>query len=335
MALPKAIQRQAEMAQQIDAQIAQEAGTPATSQAPVPVSDDPSMQLQAAPEAQQAAPAPAPTESKPDAAPRVEQDDVWKRRYDSLRGKYDAEVPQLHSQLRAQGEQLQAIAQQLQEVKAKTPTEQEKPLVTTEDETAFGPDLVDLIRRVSRTEFAAGIEKLMPVLTSKIDTVEKSVSTVSARQQADAEGKFWARLNKLVPDWQEMNVDQQFLSWLASINPVVNVPYQSILVAAQQALNADQVAAVFDEFKRIHGGKKPTPPTTDQASQTDQELESLVSPSTSRSNTPAPQGDKRIWSGKDYAAAYDPRLRNTKSKEEIAKLQAAADLAVAEGRIQW
>jgi hypothetical protein len=330
MALPKAIQQQAELAEQLDAQIAAQTGQPpeqvsADAQAPV-----------ATTEAQApAAPAQPAVEANPDAQPSGDEG-KWERRYRSLQGKYDSEVPQLHSQLRAQGEQLQVVLQELQALRATKPVEPEKPLVSKEDETAFGADLIDLIRRVSAAQFEQLAARVMGKYEQQLQQMTDRVGTMAQVQNKTAEQRFWEDIAKDVPDWKDINSDPDFLEWLATIHPLVGAQYQAILANAQQQLNAQQVVAVFNEWKKLSGAQQTTT-ASDQADQTRRELESLAAPATSRATQPAaaPQSDKRIWTGAEYAAAYDPRAAKSKPIAEVEALRKAADLAVAEGRVRW
>ena len=287
-------------------------------------------------------------ESKSDAPANGESADVWKNRYASLQGKYNAEVPQLHSQLRAQAEQLQTVLAQVQELRNAKPTEPAKPLVTTEDETAFGPDLVDLIRRGARAEVQSAVSELLPQLDARIAEISRQLGTVTERQVSTAEQQFWTDFAKLVPDWQQLNADQRFLDWLQTADPILNVPYQAALNKAQADLNPRQAAAIFNAFKLAHGiattqqsAPQQAAPGNTETAQADpirEELESLVSPVThSAKAVPAAQAaaTKRIWTGQEYAQAYDPRLRHSRTPEELKNLQAEADLAVAENRVRW
>ncbi len=333
MALPKAVQQQAELAEQFDQQIAA-----AQAQAPAESAAAPAeTPAAAATEVQTpSAPTQPAVEVKPDAQSKGD-DGVWERRYRSLQGKYDSEVPSLHSQLRAQAEQLQSMAQRLQAMETAKPTEPETPLVSKDDETAFGADLIDLIRRVSTAQFQQLAATVTGKLEEKLKEIDTRVGNVSQVQAKSEEQKFWDAIDKGVPDWREINENQDFLTWLSAVDPLVGARYQDILVNAQQNLNAKQVIAVFEAWKK-HAGVTPaaaTQPT--QADQTRQELESLAAPTSSRSTQPAaqPKTDSRIWTGAEYAQAYDPRLAKSKSVAEVEALRKAADLAVTENRVRW
>ncbi len=340
--LPQPIQREAERAAAIEAQLMGQ-GQPTP-----PVSADPGIPPAAAgqtPAAVQPDQPPVPAEPKQVSQPQGESAEVWQRRYQSLKGKYDAEVPQLHSQLRAQGEQLQALSSKLQELeKGTTKTDPETPVVTKEDETAFGADLIDLIRRISTGEVQRAGRDILSRIETKLAEIDGKVGTVSQTQAVTAEQQFWSDLTRAVPDWQPINDDPAFHEWLKGVNPLAGATYQQLLTFAQQRLSVPQVKAIFDAFKQAtgmapQGNAEPAPSAQapSQADQTRQELESLAAPSTSRgASTPASGAeDKRIWSGKEYAAAYDPRLARSKSEQEVAALRAAADKAVAEGRVRW
>lgn len=323
MELPKAIQAQLDEAAEIEKQLTQPEtqGTEPTDTEPVA---DP-------------APEPAPEvvpQSEPASEPKQEvPEETWERRFKTLAGKYEAETPRLHQQIRDLQAQLQSQAETLIELKSRPEPAPEpvKPLVTSDDEESFGADLVNLMRRVASeaTNSVADRMARLEAAASQINTLQQKVTEVSTSQAQTAEERFYAKITEAVPDWQEVDKDERWLAWLAEYDPVVGGPRQNALNAAGETLDAGRVAALFNQWKALT-----VVPQQQAAVQTQAELQRQVAPSKSKATTATPVTEK-IWSTDEYERAFDPRLRATMSVDEVTKLQAEADRAAAEGRVRW
>lgn len=323
MELPKAIQAQLDEAAEIEKQLTQPE-TQGTEQTDTEQVADP-------------APEPAPEvvpQSEPASEPKQEiAEETWKRRFETLAGKYEAETPRLHQQIRDLQTQIESQAKALQEVQSRPAPAPEpvKPLVTSDDEESFGADLVNLMRRVA-TEATNSVADRMARLeaaASQINTLQQKVSEVSTSQAQTAEERFYAKITEAVPDWQEVDKDERWLAWLAEYDPVVGGPRQNALNVAGEALDANRVAALFNQWKALN-----VVPQQQAAAQTQAELQRQVAPSKSKATTAKPATEK-TWSADEYERAFDPRLKATMSNDEVAKLQAEADRAAAEGRVRW
>ena len=64
-------------------------------------------------------------------------------------------------------------------------------------------------------------------------------------------------------------------------------------------------------------------------------LNAQVAPSSSRASAPNPGAGKRTWTSAEYAAALDHRNLHRMSREEYDAQIAEAELALAEGRVQF
>jgi len=105
---------------------------------------------------QDPAPTPAPSEpaatapAAPAATPS-EGDEKWEARYKTLHGKYNAEVPRLHSALKERDSKLNSLTEEVEALKQALAKPKES-LVKPEEVNEFGEPLVDLIRRAAREE---------------------------------------------------------------------------------------------------------------------------------------------------------------------------------------
>ncbi len=322
MALPKPIQDQLDEAERIQRQLAEQAAAPTQV-----VQTDP-------PPAANAGPDPAPTPESAattPAAPVDPEQDNWRQRYETMRGKYEAEVPRMMEQMRLQTAQLQQLTTQLDSLRQAppAPAQPEQPLVTRKDEDTFGADLVDMARRVSREEardLGKRLEKIEAILKNVAPKVER-VKQVEAEVAQSREDRFWSEIEKEVSDWQEINSDQRWLSWLKEYDPIAGQPRQQSLAVAQSALDFRRVIGMFKLFKSTITPAQP-------AGKPKTELARQVAPARNATATAAPQA-QRTYTGADYAHWHDPRRANDSDVAEVAAMKAELDKAYVEGRIQW
>lgn len=316
MALPKQVQRQVEEAELIEQQLA---GTLPQEDTPDPPPADPP-------------PAEPPVAAAPEPTPPAEPvDDGWQKRYETLQGKYNAEVTRLHEANKATSAQLQALMQQLTQLQQHRPPEPpkapEKPLVTGQDDEKFGSDLIDAMRRVSREEGRA-LEKRLQAMEELVRSVAPQVQRVERveTQVAQAlEDRFWSEIMTEVPDWEAINADQRWLSWLTEYDPVAGTTRQGALEAAQKALDHRRVAGLFKLFKATF---KPA------GNQVKTELARQVAPAKSSKTTVQPQGVK-VYTGQEYNYWLDPRRIHDTDNARLQAMIAEIERAFAENRIQW
>lgn len=313
--LPKAVQQQLDEAEQILS-----ASPPAEPVEPAP--DEPQPQPQPQPAEPQ--PAPQPAEPSQDAA-------YWRARFETLQGKYNAEVPRLAQTLQ---EQQQALAQMRMAIEAQrqapSATPQPVSLVTEKDDEKFGADLVDLMRRVAREERRAveqalgRVEQLIRQVAPQLERVKQ----VEQKVDSTREGQFYSELAREVPDWETVNKDPRWLEWLTEYDPVAGKHRQQSLDEAAAAFDARRVSAMFKLFKAT----LPAAPTP--KAQAKSELARQVAPSRSATTSVTPQGEK-TYSGADYTYWTDYRRIHDTPKEVLEAKLAEMERALAEGRIKF
>lgn len=315
MSLPKAIQQQVENA---DAMVAQMNGQTLPGEtAPDPSNLDNT--LPADPTTQQVSPEPKPTEVP---------EETWQAKFFTLKGKYDAEVPRLHAQLRELNTQVQQLITEAA-VRAQTPTptpEPAKTLITEQDKEAFGSDLLDLIDRATEAK-VSGFRDREAKLQQEIAELKGQVGRVGETIGSSSKEMFLERLAKQVPDWEAMNTDQGFLTWLAEVDPVYGFARQVALNSAYEALDANRTAAVFKQYKALTApANQPSKPN----------LQSQVAPTRSRTS-PAPAnsaGDKRTFTQGEIAQFYDQWRRGFIDEAEAVRIEQEIAAATTEGRIR-
>jgi len=263
----------------------------------------------------------------PPEAPPAREDtvDYWKSRFETLRGKFDAEVPALHHQLKEQAAQLKQLAENQQ----KKPDAADEPLVTDKDRDEFGSDYVDFVEKLSTRVAQSAVAQAVAELRKEFGVVQDRVGQVAERVVMSESEKFWSGVLTLVPEWKQIDADQRWFDWLDTSPDFSEETYREIAGKAIAKGNAQKIAALVKKWKEELGLSTPAP-----AAEPKPDLSSQVAPSTSRASAPPPPGQK-IWSKAEYESAYDPRNVSRYGVQKAGELIAAADQAVADGRVRW
>ena len=317
MSLPKAIQQQVDAA---DAMVAQINGQPPNGD-PAPNPDpEPAPNPVVEPQAKTVSPEPQPQ-------PAVSEE-TWQAKFFTLKGKYDAEVPRLHAQVKELNTQVQQLlADAAAKAQAPTPApEPAKSLITEQDKEAFGTDLIDLIERATEAKIA-GFRDRESKLQAEIADLKGKLGRVDETVGTSSKELFLDRLGKQVPDWESINVDPGFLNWLAEVDPVYGIPKQVALNSAYEALDAGRTAAIFKQYKAsVAPAQPPNKPN----------LQSQVAPTRSRTS-PAPAnsaGDKRFFTQGEIAQFYDEWRRGLIDDADAVRIEQEIASASVEGRIR-
>ena len=322
MALPQAIERQAAEAEQLQASIYGSQAESTEVDQPVPVVVTPASPKNTASVVEMPVVAePVQVEPKEDVA-------YWKKRFETVQGKLNAEMPQLHQQLREQGEQLKDLSNQLSE-KA-TPAEAAPSLVTQKDLDDYGEDLIDTVRRTS-TEMAKQVFAAeRAALEKRFGAVESQMGQVGRQVERTAVETFWGDVTKLTPDWATVDKNPTWIDWLDSSPDYADVTYRSLAGQAIQRGDPQKIAKLVETWKRETGqtqsagtSRRPQP-----------NLSGQQAPSTVRSGGSTPV-TALTYSRAEYEALYDVRNPRRYGDKKAEEMIAEADLAVAENRVRW
>lgn len=259
-----------------------------------------------------------------------------KQKFEVLQGKYNAEVPRLHAELRevrallaAAQAQISALQNQPPSAPVQGKTGDSDVLKKVRDE--FGDELADgllaLIESKSEEKAAKIRQEFAPIA--------ERVNTVETRQVMSAGQRFLEDLRKEVPKFDQLNGTgngdghPEFLTWLGSFEPYAGKTYQTLLEDAHSALDVQRAARII---KAWPGYAAYTAPPAAPA--LNPQVESLIDPGPSRPNT-QPTAQKPTYTQEMIKVFYDEVRRGlwrTKEKERAAK---DADIALAskEGRI--
>jgi len=202
------------------------------------------------------APEPAPeqaTPKTPTEAPRAVErsetkevsDESWERRYHSMKGRFDRSQEQIKD-LASQVQNLQGViaTMQMQAPSSPLPEIQVEKLITEDEARDYGEDFLKVVGKKAKEELAPIIKGY----EAKISELEKKLQGVNSVVAQDSHSKLMETLDEKLPDWRDLNTNEEFLSWLRLPDPFSGVIRHEMLKAAYAAGNASRVLAFFNGF---------------------------------------------------------------------------------------
>lgn len=308
MALPDQIRKQSEAVQKLYEELNTDPEAPPQGEGEQSDPPEPTQE----PQASDAGEAPPNGQEKetPEPKKQVNPDAIegegFEQKYRTLQGMYNREVPRLLSQNRELGqrlnqmEQLLANMQEQQKSEPQPTAENTKPLVSDAEIEEYGPETVDLFRRLSRQETLPYIQKIAELEGTIKDlktSVVPQVENVVQRERQTTQERFWADIDQAVPDWREINNNQDFHTWLLEYDPMYGSTRQELLEQAQSQFNSQRVVSFFETWKRMnptHGQEQKA-----ENSSSREELEKQVSPGKSRSASVPTTSEGRTYTPED------------------------------------
>lgn len=339
MALPEQIRKQSEAVQELYKQLNSEVektgeAKASADESPAPVEQRPADETTAT---NDAAPSSV-DEQKTDDSKASEE--TLLQKYKTLQGMYNAEVPRLHSQNKELSQRVQHMEQLLasissQQTRASQPIQQLPKLVSDKDVEEYG-ESIDVMRKVTREELgsvAQRIAQLEGLLSQFQTSVVPQVQAVAQKQAVSAEQMFWADLTKNVPNWREVNDNQEFHSWLLEVDPLTGISRQTYLEDAQRMMDAGRVANFFRAWLEDTGQANVA---QNKGRASSSELEKQVAPGRTKSSGNPQSNKAKVYTPQDIQKFFsDVRQGKYKGREqERDRLERDIFAAQRENRIQ-
>ncbi len=243
--LPAAVRAAAAKSDQIfnAMKASQEVTAESNGQAPEAPQNDgqpPLTAQQPEPEAQSEAPREA---EKP--AEKADDDSTWERRYNSMKGRFD----RAQTQLKDMSEQVQNLhgviaTMQVQATSAPLPQLKAERLITEDEERDYGEDFLKVVGKKAKEE----IVPFMEAQAQKIAELEKKLQGVNSVMVQDTHSKLMSSLDDKLPNWRDLNTNEEFLTWLKLPDPFSGAIRHDMLKAAYAAGNSSRVLAFFNGF---------------------------------------------------------------------------------------
>jgi hypothetical protein len=280
------------------------------------------------PAAEVVEPAPAVT-PEPTPAP---VSDPFEQKYKVLQGKFDAEVPRLHAQLKDRDTMLQQMSDRLAALEKKPePETTAEALVTEKDAEDFGADLVDMARRAAREEFKSESKALLTAIDKRFEALQVNLGAIQKQVVESESDKFWGRVQAMVPDWASVDADPSWVEFLDMRIPGTRKTRRQEAAEAIAAGDPEPIKELVDLWRPPVAANK----QAEQKQQNQKDLQRQVAPSTAKSSAPAPNAANRLWLGPEYEAAFSQKTAQTLAPDALATLQAEANAALNEGRVRW
>ena len=277
--------------------------------------------------------APAPVSDPPAApAPAQSEEDAWKQRFNTLQGKYNAEVPRLNKEIGLLRDQLNASTARIEALVA-AQTASSSKLVTDKDLEAFGPDLVDLVKRQATEVARVEANTKMSEVQQENATLKSQLNEVAERQGLNDRARYETDLASFVPDWKAINTDPSFLTWVAETDPISGSTRHEHLMAAYNAFNVVQTANIFNAFRN---GRTPASAPAPAPDPVRSQLERQITPGNSKSSNAPASTEPKWFTNREIDQFYRDTTQGVYKgrDDEFARLEAEIDAAVAEGRIR-
>lgn len=226
---------------------------------------------QTPPDAEQA---PAPTQASPPVteAPKPPQEppvttqgnqppageDSWEHRYRSLDGRFRRSEQQ-RTEMSNRMAGLERLVATLQTPPATAPTApppvQSARLITPEEEADYGTEFLSVVGKRAKEEIAPELANLR----KDLDTIRGQVGNVAGSVVQSARDKMHADLDNILPQWRQLNVNENFLNWLALPDPYSGGIRHNLLKEAYGRNQTARVAAFFRGFLSQEAAMRPAP----------------------------------------------------------------------------
>jgi hypothetical protein len=253
----------------------------------------------------------------------IEELRKFKARYLSLQGKYDAEVPRLHNELK---EFKQTVFERLEQNLARQDQEQQSAAPEADpfeaEKELFGEDLHNYMLKLARYEN----EKL---LNQKLKPVQQKVDDFEETQVNVAKQNFIADLDsKVKGDWKTLweGKDPKFIEFLGQEDPSGLYTYEELLQAYNTKWDSDRMAKVFNTYLESSQPAQHRQRTTERTA--------MVAPSRQNSHAVPNTSQARIWTAETFKQFQDADRAGKYSAEESKALWDDLLSAPAQGRMR-
>lgn len=262
-------------------------------------------------------------------------DSSWEHKYNSMHGRYmamKARVDNLTSEIA----NLQNVLAAMQTAPAPAPEQPaSERLITSEEETEYGADLLDVVGRKAREQ----MDPIIKQQAREIADLKRQLGGVTGHVAQNTQAQLLDALDAKLPQWREINTNDDFIAWLALPDVFSGAIRHQMLKEAYAAGNATRVLAFFNGFLSEEaatnpaGENKPDPNTQRVAKIP---LESLAAPGKAKATAanPAPV-EKPLISRAQIASFYADVAAGKYRGRDTEKLSLEKQIfsAQAEGRI--
>lgn len=187
----------------------------------------------------------------------AEPDSEWKRRYSNLRNSRDERVEAQKQQMAGMQAQIKELQDKLA-LAAQTST-QSKPIpdgVLSQDEIDMvGEDNLAIVSKLAQAQaksladgHVSKLESRIEDLTSRLQRYEQYEAQ---KAQDTAKSTLHKRMTELFPEWEKVDKDPAFATWMQEPDPVSGAPRVRLFVAAKQNNDIYRLASFYREYGSV------------------------------------------------------------------------------------
>lgn len=269
----------------------------------------------------------------------------WQQQYNTLKGKYDAEVPRLSRENRELANRLAGLEEMLSTLSSQPPQpvqpEQQqqaaKPSGLTQQELEdYGQDFFDMLTRHAK----GVVTQEVNILRRELNDIKRRLGSVDTTVRKTSQDKVFDALDRRVDDWRVINESQEFLDWLSLHDPYAGRPRQDLLNEAFRRHDAERVIAFFEGYKQeitavqqAHQPSRQTQPNKGQGAKR-QQVETMVEPGGGRTGSTDAPNEKPVYTQADISKFYRDAREGKISGERKEAKERDILAAASEGRIR-
>lgn len=266
--------------------------------------------------------APAPAEPK------------WEQKYRTLKGMFDAQVPDLHKQVKEMTRELAEVRSQLAtraaEPAASTPEER---LVTAQDESNFGAELIDVQRRVAEEVMRKHVAPLQDELRKRDQLIAQLQQATQKTSGEVTTMTFEQKLYAQIPDFDAINSSPEWIDWLDEPDEFSGEPRRAFAEFAYNNANVAKLKAVVDHFKKSQAPAVAAPAPAEDPRQREMRLQAQPSRTTTGS---AAAASPVFYTEAEATRMFEKvrKLNQAGKNEEANTLETEVSAAYMEGRVR-
>jgi len=179
-------------------------------------------------------------------------------RYEFLQGKYNAEIKEKPDELR---QQIDRLSQEMQRFRAESERlRQENESLRHQSSNGNSdylreirenyPDIATAFDEQGKQSRAkeGEVQKMKDEISRLTGSVDQSQKSIHASNRA----QFFERLSEKVSDWEEINVQQSWITWLGQRDKYSGRTRQELLDQAANELDVKRAATFFEDFKSLN-----------------------------------------------------------------------------------
>ena len=257
-----------------------------------------------------------------------EEVDTFENKYKSLKGKYDAEVPRLHTELKELKENIFSKIEELSVNREPEKTEDEPTQDYSDKLAAFKEEYGEDLMGYLDAYFDSKVQPTLDKHTKEsITPLQDKITNVEDSQTNAAQVEFASYLNNNVNgDWQTAVGTPEFDAFLQKEDPNGMYTYGELMNKFNSDWDEVRMAKVFNQFF-------PEEKTEEKVNKGVSDKDALISPSR-QTKTKAPEADNKIqWTEESIKQFEQDDRRGKFSSEESKELWDDLLAALGDNRI--